>query len=152
MILALGKCVIETAPCVDGAPAANGNWKALKTPKDGTTKLSQNAGSTTDILEEGGGLVDTRTAAPTGTLEWDEFVKKDGQADFEDVNGQVDGEHAFRVYSEEDENCPGVLIERSSVTVTVSFSTAEGVMRHHVARILKPKTGNMVKRYDKSST
>lgn len=147
MILTLGKCKIETAPVTDGAPAASAQWKALKTPKDGTTKLTQQAGTVTDILEEGGDIVDSRTGKPTGNLEWDEFVKKGEQNDFEDTDGIVAGEHALRVTPEEDTTCPGFLIDRCNISVTLNYDTAGGILRHHTARILKPKTGNMVKPY-----
>lgn len=144
MILNVGKCLIETTPCTDGAIPGTPSWKALHTPKDGTTKLTQTAGQTTDYLEEGGDIVDTRTAKSTGTLEWDEYVKKGETPDFTDDNGIVAGEHAFRVTSTEDPDVPSILITRASLSVTVSYSTTDGILRHHVARILKPATGATV--------
>lgn len=147
MIVSLGKCAIEETASVDGAPAAQATWKRLKTPKDGTTKLTQNAGTTTDVLEEGGDVIDTRTGKPTAQIEWDEFVKKGEQDDFADDDGIVAGEHALRIYPVEDDSCPGIQVDRSTITVTESFATADGILRHHVARVLKPKAGKMVKRY-----
>lgn len=138
----------ETTTSTDGAPAEPGEWKSIETPKENTLKINVTAGSETTATEEGGGIVDIRFNANTYSLEFDEFVKKGKTSVFEDVDGVVAGEHAFR-FLPEDDSCEGRLIERSTVRVEETFTTADGIIRHYVARCLKPKTGNTVKKYTK---
>lgn len=140
----------ETAPSDNGAPAASATWTSIETPKENSLKINVTAGSETTATEEGGGLVDIRFNANTYTLEFDEFVKKGKQPTFQDVDGVVAGEHAFR-FLPEDDTCEGRLIERATVRVEETFTTADGIIRHHVARCLKPKTGNTVKVYKKTA-
>lgn len=141
----------ETAPSTDGAPAASAQWKPIETPKENTLKIGVTAGSETTATEEGGGLVDVRYNANTYTLEFDEFVKKGKDPIFTDVDGIIAGEHAFR-FLPEDDTCEGRLIDRATVRVEETFTTADGIIRHHVARCLKPKTGNTVKKYTKTTS
>ena len=151
-VISWGKpSLFETTTSTDGAPAASGQWKSIETPKENTLKIGVTAGSETTATEEGGGLVDVRYNANTYTLEFDEFVKKGKTPIFTDVDGVVSGEHAFRILPEDD-TCVGRLIERATVRVEETFTTADGIIRHHVARCLKPKTGNTVKPYKKTAS
>ena len=76
------------------------------------------------------------------------FVKKGTERPFEDNDGLIAGEHAFRI-TPEDEECEGAQIDRSVVRCDESYSTADGKMLHYVSRCLKPKTGKTVKPYTK---
>ena len=150
-ILSWGKGLLETTPCVDGAPAESTKWTAIDTPKEGTLKLTATAGQETTATEEGGDVVDSRTGKTTYQLEFELFVKKGVTRPFTDNDGVITGEHAWR-YTPEDETTEGFLIDRSSVRVEESFETATGKMLKYVARCLKPKTGKTVKEYTKSSS
>lgn len=150
-ILAWGKGLLETTPCVDGAPAESPKWTAIDIPKEGTLKLTPTAGQETTATEEGGDIVDSRTGKTTYQLEFELFVKKGVARPFTDNDGVITGEHAWR-YTPEDETTEGFLIERSSVRVEESFETAQGKMLKYVARCLKPKTGKTVKEYTKSAS
>lgn len=151
MLLSLGKCTIAHSPSENGAPtAANNSWKALDTPKDTTTKLTSTAGAEQEALEEGGGLVDCRTGKNKYTFEFDHFVKK-GQIDaFDDEDGIISGEHAFRV-TPEDPTCKGFQIDRCTIRVEESYTTTDGIVRHYVCKVLQPKTGKMVKPFIKGA-
>ena len=70
-ILNWGKCKLETTPSVNGAPAPSAQWKAIDTPKNGTTKIETTAGNEVEALEEGGGVVDVRTETNKYKLEFD---------------------------------------------------------------------------------
>lgn len=150
-ILAWGKGLLETTPCVDGAPAETPKWTAIDTPKEGTLKLTPTAGQETTATEEGGDIVDSRIGKTTYQLEFELFVKKGVARPFTDNDGVITGEHAWR-YTPEDETTEGFLIERSSVRVEESFETAQGKMLKYVARCLKPKAGKTVKEYTKSAS
>lgn len=147
-VLSWGKCKIETTPSTNGAPTTPESWEALDTPKEDTTKITPTAGTEKTATEEGGELVDVRYGKNTYTLEFDLFVKKGGERPFEDSDGLIAGEHAFRI-TPEDEECEGAQIDRSVVRCDESYSTADGKMLHYVARCLKPKTGKTVKPYTK---
>lgn len=145
-VLSWGKCKIETTPSVNGAPSTA--WKEIDTPKEETTKLTTTLGTETTATEEGGELVDVRYGKSTYTLEWDSFVKKGQERPFDDTDGVIQGEHAFRI-TPEDETCEGIQIDRSKVQCQESFSTKEGKMLHYVTRCLKPAAGKTVKPYTK---
>lgn len=147
-ILSWGKCLIEHSTSTDGAPGTD--WTAIDTPKEGTTKLTPSAGTEVNATEEGGEIVDSRTGKNTYLFEFDLFVKKGKERPFEDNDGIIAGEHAFRL-TPEDEDCEGLQIDRATVRVEESYSTADGKMLHYVVRCLKPKTGKTVKPYTKGA-
>lgn len=147
-ILSWGKCLIEHTTSTDGAPGST--WTALDTPKQDTTKLTPTAGTETNANEEGGDIVDSRTSKNTYLFEFTQFVKKGKERPFEDEDGIIAGEHAFRV-TPEDAECEGIQIDRSTVRVEESYSTADGILLRYVVRCLKPKTGKTVKPYTKTA-
>lgn len=147
-ILSWGKCLIEHSTSTNGAPGTN--WTAIDTPKEDTTKLTPSAGTEVNATEEGGEIVDSRTGKNTYLFEFDLFVKKGKERPFEDNDGIIAGEHAFRL-TPEDEDCEGLQIDRSTVRVEESYSTADGKMLHYVVRCLKPATGKTVKPYTKGA-
>lgn len=149
MILSWGKCAIKHAVSTDGTPGDD--WVAIDTPKKDTTKLTPTAGEETTAQEEGGEVVDARYGKNSYTLEFDIFVKKGKNRPFEDVDGLVAGEHAFRVIPVEDPDCEGIQIDRSVVRCEENYSTADGKILHYVAKCLKPKTGKTVKPYTEGS-
>lgn len=140
----------ETTPSVDRAPAENAEWKNIETPKDGTLRINVTEGAEHTANEEGGGLVDIRYDANTYELSFAEFVKKGKTPIFEDADGVVSGEHAFR-FLPEDDSCEGRQIDCSIVRVVETFTTADGLLRQYKARCKKPKTGNTVKKYTKTA-
>lgn len=150
-LLSWGKPGIETTTSSDGAPAASASWTAIDTPKDGTTKLNPTAGTEQEAIEEGGDIVDSRTGKNKYTFEFDLFVKKGKQRPWQDTDGVISGEHAFRV-TPEDDTCEGIQIDRCTLRVEEYYSTAEGILLHYVAKVLKPTTGKMVKPYTKNSS
>lgn len=148
-ILSWGKPKIETAVCEDGM--AGTDWTPIDTPQQDTTNLNPTSGDTIDAQEEGGDIVDSRTAKTTYEFEFTLFVKKGGKRPFEDDDGVVSGEHAFRL-TPEDEACEGILIDRATVRLEEQFNTANGKLLHYIARCLKPTTGKTIKPYVKTAT
>ena len=92
--------------------------------------------------------MDVRFNKNTYELEFAEFVKKGKKSVFEDEDGLIAGEHAFR-FLPEDDTCEGRKIDRSIVRVIETFTTTEGILRTFKARGIKPKTGNIVKPYNR---
>lgn len=148
-VLAWGKPTIEHASCTGGEPGAAAKWEQIPTPKKDTTKLTPTAGTETVAEEEGGEVVDSRTGKNSYQFEFDLFVKKGEERPFDDDDGVITGEHAFRL-TPEDEECEGILIDRCSLRVEESYTTADGKLLHYVAKCLKPKAGKTVKPYVKA--
>lgn len=150
-ILSWGKGKLETTPSTDGAVSDSATWKTIDTPKKDTLKITPTAGEEQTAQEEGGDEVDSRVGANSFLLEFDLFVKKGKKRPWDDSDGLITGEHAFR-YTPEDEDTEGFLIERSSVSCEESYSTAEGKLLHYKARVLKPATGKKLKPFYKNSS
>lgn len=147
--LGWGKPVIEWASSTKGAPGEN--WTAIDTPKEDTTKLTPTAGTEKTATEEGGELVDSRTGKNTFQFEFDLFVKKGASRPFDDVDGVVSGEFAFRLTPEDEEN-EGFQIDRSTVRCEESYAAADGKLLHYVIKVLKPASGRSVKPYTKTKS
>lgn len=147
-VLSWGKPTLETSTSTNGKPAEA--WKVLPTPKEDTLKLTPTAGTDTDATEEGGDLVDTRRGKNSYSLEFDLFVKKGEERPWEDNDGKIEGEHAFRI-TPEDETCEGIQIDRAKLSVEENYTTADGILLHYVARCLKPAAGKTVKPYTKGA-
>ena len=145
-LLSWGKPLITTTESSGGQPALSAEWTVIDTPKDGTTKLNPTAGTEQEAIEEGGEIVDSRTGKNKYTFEFDLFVKKGMTRPWNDVDGVIAGEHAIRV-TPEDDTCEGIQIDRCTLRVEENYSTAEGILLHYVAKVLKPPTGKMVKPY-----
>lgn len=147
--LGWGKPAIEWASSTKGAPGEN--WTAIDTPKEDTTKLTPTAGTEKTATEEGGELVDSRTGKNTFQFEFDLFVKKGASRPFDDVDGVVSGEFAFRLTPEDEEN-EGFQIDRSTVRCEESYAAADGKLLHYVIKVLKPASGRSVKPYTKTAS
>lgn len=149
-ILSWGKGLLETCTSTGGAPATTPTWAAIDTPKENTLKITPTAGAETTATEEGGDVVDSRNAKTTYILEFDLFVKKGVDRPWDDEDGLITGEHAFR-YTPEDDTTEGFLIDRSTVRCEESYTTADGKLLHYVCRVLKPKIGKSLKKYVKTT-
>ena len=104
-ILSWGKCFITHATSIDGVPTSA--WGGVDIPKEDTTRLNTAAGAEISANKEGGETVDAKQYRNTYQLEFDIFVKKGHQRPFADEDGNIVGEHAFRI-SPEGENCEGI--------------------------------------------
>ena len=145
-ILSWGKPKIQHKESVNGASVAGGTWTDIDTPKQDTTKVTPTAGNEVTANEEGGEVVDSRVGKNTYQFEFDIFVKKGQPRPFEDEDGFIKGEHAFRVIPEDDA-CEGMQIDRCTLRVEESYTAADGKMLHYVAKCLKPAAGKTVKPY-----
>lgn len=143
-VLSWGECLITHAISIDGYPASA--WGGVDTPKEDTTKLTTTAGSEQLATREGGSTVDARYGRSNYQLEFDIFVQKGMPRPFSDEDGNIVGEHAFRV-SPEGEGCEGIQIDRCKLRCEESYSTAEGKLLHYVAKILRPAQGKSIKPY-----
>lgn len=141
-VLSWGECLITHAISVDGYPVKP--WGGVDTPKEDSTKLTTAAGSEQLATREGGSTVDSRYNLSSYQLEFDIFVQKGMPRPFSDDDGNIVGEHAFRI-SPEGEGCEGIQIDLCKLRVEETYTTAEGKLLHYVAKILRPAEGKSVK-------
>lgn len=147
-ILSWGKPTIQFKDA--NAADTPSNWRTIDTPKADTTKLNIEAGQEITAIEEGGEVVDSRTAKNTYSFEFDLFCKKGVERPFVDVDGLIQGEFSIRLIPE-DPSAPGFQIDRASLRVEQSYTTADGIILHYVAKALKPANGKQVKEYYSNS-
>ena len=143
-VLAWNYGKFETCESENGAPKTPAAWKKIDPPKKDTLIVEPKEGETTEEKDETGSVVDSKTAPTTYELRWEMFVKKGVNPPFEDKDGVIAGEHAFR-FTPDDPGCKGFIIDRAEVSVTISFKVAEGALYKYKAKVLKPKTGNAFK-------
>ena len=143
-VLAWNYGKFETSESENGAPKTPAAWKKIDPPKKDTLIVEPKEGETTEEQDETGYIVDSKTTPTTYELRWEMFVKKGVNPPFEDLDGVIAGEHAFR-FTPDDPGCKGFIIDRAKVSVTVSFSVAGGALYKYKAKVLKPKAGNAFK-------
>ena len=143
-VLAWGKPKVEYGPSINGAPATV--FEEMPEIKEGTATLTSTAGTTTDAKEEGGGRVDFRTSQSTYMFEFELFQKKGDTKPIADVDGVILTEYTVRL-TPEDSLVEGFIIDRASVSVTESYSSADGILWKYTFNALKPATGTVIKSY-----
>lgn len=148
-VLGWGKPLIEYLRLGDDSAT----WTAIDIPKEGTTALTSNDGTSTEAKEEGGGLVDFKMSANTSALSFSLFLKKGMARPFDDNDGVIDGLFSVRL-SPEDKECTGFIIKKCTLRCTTTYSSEEGTLLTYTANALKPDddedgNGNMVQPYIK---
>ena len=143
-VLTWGIGRFEHKDSVDGAPKAEGAWDEIDIPTQDSLKVETKEGETIEAKDEAGNIVDSRTTPSSYEIIFDLFVKKGVQRPFDDKDGIIEGEHAFR-YVPEDPKCEGWQADRTTVSSSILFSTKEGAKYRYKVKVLKPKTGNAFK-------
>lgn len=150
-VLSWGKPKVEFTKSVNGAvPTEPTPWTAFPEIKEDTAKLTTTEGTKKEATEEGGDLVDTRKGKNKYSFELEIFVKKGDEKPIEDEDGVIVDNYAVRL-TPEDEECEGFLIENATVSVTESWSSADGKLWKYTFDAKKPKTGKTLKPYTKSA-
>lgn len=151
-VLSWGKPTVEFTKSVNGAPATepSASWTAFPEIKEDTAKLTTTEGTKKEATEEGGDVVDTRRGKNKYVFELEIFVKKGDEKPIEDEDGVIVDNYAVRL-TPEDEECEGFLIENATVSVTESWSSADGKLWKYTFDAKKPKTGKTLKPYTKSA-
>ncbi len=143
-ILSWGECTIETSP------VGSSTWKSVGTVKDGSTKLSTQAGEEHLAKEEGGAVIARRVGCSTYTFEFDVFIGAGDKRPFDDEDGIIEGEHQFRV-TPKSKKAVGFTIARSNVSCEDNYTTAEGILLHYVAKCLKPEKGKTITPFENTN-
>lgn len=151
-VLSWGKPKVEFTKSVNGEvpKEPTPTWTAFPEIKEDTAKLTTTEGTKKEATEEGGDLVDTRKGKNKYSFELEIFVKKGDEKPIEDEDGVIVDNYAVRL-TPEDEECEGFLIENATVSVTESWSSADGKLWKYTFDAKKPKTGKTLKPYTKSA-
>ena len=151
-VLSWGKPKVEFTKSVNGEVPTEPTpaWTAFPEIKEDTAKLTTTEGTKKEATEEGGDLVDTRKGKNKYSFELEIFVKKGDKKPIEDEDGVIVDNYAVRL-TPEDEECEGFLIENATVSVTESWSSADGKLWKYTFDAKKPKTGKTLKPYTKSA-
>lgn len=151
-VLSWGKPTVEFTKSVNGEVPMEPTptWTAFPEIKEDTAKLTTTEGTKKEATEEGGDLVDTRKGKNKYSFELEIFVKKGDEKPIEDEDGVIVDNYAVRL-TPEDEECEGFLIENATVSVTESWSSADGKLWKYTFDAKKPKTGKTLKPYTKSA-
>lgn len=143
-VLTWGIGSFEHKDSVDGEPKAEGAWEKIDIPTQDSLKVETKEGETIEAKDEAGNIVDSRTSPSSYEITFDLFVKKGVDLPFDDKDGVIGGEHAFR-YIPEDPTCPGWQADRTTVSSSFMFSTKEGAKYRYKVKVLKPKAGKAFK-------
>lgn len=143
-VLTWGIKSFETAESENGAPKTGSPWKKIDLPKKDSLRVETKEGETKEALDEAGNVVDSKTAPSSYELTFELFVKKGVARPFDDKDGVIEGEKAFRLIPD-DPTVEGWQIDRSTVSATIVYTTSEGILYKYKAKALKPKTGNVFK-------
>ena len=143
-VLTWGIGSLEHKESVNGEPKAEGAWEKIDIPTQDSLKVETKEGETIEAKDEAGNIVDSRTSPSSYEITFDLFVKKGVDLPFDDKDGVIGGEHAFR-YIPEDPTCEGWQADRTTVSSSILFSTKEGAKYRYKVKVLKPKTGNAFK-------
>ena len=143
-VLTWGIKSFETTESENGAPKTGSPWKKIDIPKKDSLRVETKEGETKEALDEAGNVVDSKTAQSSYELTFELFVKKGVARPFDDKDGVIEGEKAFRLIPD-DPTVEGWQIDRSTVSSTIVYTTGEGILYKYKAKALKPKTGNVFK-------
>lgn len=145
MKILLGKPKIKFAES-DGT-GATGNWTVVDTPREGSTTLNTTEGDSIEAKEEGGEVVEHIDTADSYALEFEVFVKKGVALPFNDVDGVISGEYAFRVESAIDSNAPSFQIDRATVNASIQYAPNDSLRVKYTVTALKPTDGSKTVKY-----
>lgn len=104
---------------------SGGKWEEMPTPVEDSSELSTTEGDKLEAPIEGGELEDVKYKAATYELKYDIRNTKGKAIPIEHKNGVVE-DHYATVVVPEDEECIACYIPKSSVSVSTSYTAADG--------------------------
>lgn len=119
-------------------------WEVLPTPVEDSTQLTTTKGDKLEAKIEGGESEDVKYKKNSYSLTLNIRKAKGRTQPIEDEDGIVKDMYAVRL-TPEDAEVPGFTIDRSTVSVEDSWTSADGGIWIYTFEVLKPATGNQVK-------
>jgi hypothetical protein len=125
---------------------AKGAWKSVPTPAQSSFALNTEEGDKLEAFVEGGDRIDVRKDANKYAFEFQVHIGAGLEKIIEDDDGAIAGNYAICVIPE-NRKLAGFLMDRTSVSVTESFTSEEGHRVTYTFEALKPATGKMLKSF-----
>ena len=138
-----GKCKLWLG-LLGASDAAPSTWIAVPTPVEDSTQLSTTKGDKMEAKIEGGEYEDVRYKRNTYALTFEIRATKGREKPVEDTDGVIDGFYALKLQPEDPE-VEGLVIDKGILSMTPSYTTADGVVWEYTLDALAPKTGDTVK-------
>lgn len=132
-VLSWGKPTVEFKKTSD----ASGTWTAFGEIVEDSSALEVTEGELIQATEEGGGVVDARRKRNQYKFSFELFVKKGDERPIADVDGVIADNYSVRLTPEDDE-CEGFLLDKTNVTVTESWTAANGKRLRYTFDGIKP--------------
>lgn len=125
-----------------------GTWEEMKTPTEGSTKLTTSKGDKKEAKVEGGEIECVKYNRNTYALECEIRIglENDGsvtEPPFEEVDGIVEGTYAIKVQPENAE-VPGIYIHNAVVSLEDSWDSENGKINKYTFDVLKATTGKSI--------
>lgn len=139
-----GKCKI----LIKDLDEPGANWQKIPTPVKDSTTLEIEEGETQEAEIEGGEVEDEKRAKNKSTLTFEIRAAKNRHLIVADNDGVISHNYAIAVIPE-DEDAPGILIDRGSMHATPSFTCAEGIKRSYKTKALTPDDDSHMVKYGK---
>lgn len=139
-----GKCKI----LIKDLDEQGANWQKIPTPVKDSTTLEIEEGETQEAEIEGGEVEDEKRAKNKSTLTFEIRAAKNRHLIVADNDGVINHNYAIAVIPE-DEDAPGILIDRGSMHATPSFTCAEGIKRSYKTKALTPEDDSHMVKYGK---
>lgn len=120
--------------------------KKLATPVNGSTSINIEEGEKHEAEIEGGGNEAVKYDKDKFSIEFD-IRRAKGRATIGTGGtrlGQLPGEWALALQAE-DPTAPSILVERSNIKHTLSYTSTDGIYDHYVVDALEPKEGDSIK-------
>ena len=129
-----------------GANGANPTkWDVIDYVVEGTTELTVSKGDKREAKIEGGEVEAVRYTANTYELLFSVRLTTGRTLPFTDADGYVDGQYAL-VLQPEDPTALGYQFDNVVLSTEDSFSAEDGMILKVTASILKPASGQTIKR------
>ena len=145
-VIAWGKPKIEVSAFVGGVLPATPSWTEFPVVKENSALLTTTKGTKLEAKGEGGEIVDIRYGKNAYQFVCEVFVKKDDDKPITDVDGVVLANYAVRL-TPEDDTVEGFLLDKTSVSLEESWSSADGKLWKYTFEGMQPETGNILKPY-----
>ena len=142
-VLTWGEPKVEISKLVSGSPVT---WTELEEIQQNSAQLTTEEGDTTDALDEGGDIVDSRRGKNRYTFTFALFRKRGDTKPIVDEDGVITDEYAIRL-TPEDATLTGWKMLRCKVSVAESWTSADGSLWTYTFRGLKPTSGNTLTDY-----
>ena len=123
-------------------------WQNIPTPVKDSTTLEVEEGEEQEALVEGGEAEDSKREKNKSTLKFEIRAAKDRHLIVADNDGVIAHHHRIAIIPEDD-NAPGLLIDKGAMHATPAYTCAEGIRRTYTTKALATDDGSHMVKFGK---